>query len=139
MSGFWNNTNTGRVAKMIDTLTLIEKSAKANKAEAAEVAELLAPLTDALRALGADTSKIVDREVTVPEEEPEDGVQTISDTKVRWEPTDRDRFVTKLTAREFVHSRPADNPQELMDLIYLATAELDSYLYQRGDTRGGKA
>lgn len=139
MSDFHNSTNTGRVSKMVETLALIEKSAKSNKAEAEEVAELLAPLTDALRALGAGAPRVAERECTVPGEPPEDAPQTLADTKQRWEPTDRDRFVAKLTVREFMDSRPAANPQVLMDLIYLATIELDTYLYGRGDTRGGKA
>lgn len=140
MSGFENNTNTGRVEKMIDTLGLIEKSAKSNKADAAQISALLAPLMAKLNAMGVGTGETVEASPeTAPAVSEEDGrPQTISDTKVRWEPTDREKFVARLTAREFVDSRPENNPQALMDLIYMATAELDTFLYNRGDTRGGK-
>ena len=45
---FQNDTNAGRVEKMIDTLRLIEKSATANRASPAEIASLIAPLLTAL-------------------------------------------------------------------------------------------
>ncbi len=50
---FQNDTNTGRVAKMIETLRLIQKSAQSNRAADHEVAAMLQPLTDELAALGA--------------------------------------------------------------------------------------
>lgn len=45
---FENNTNLGRVEKIIDTLHLIEKSATSNKATPAQTKALLAPLIEAL-------------------------------------------------------------------------------------------
>lgn len=44
MSGFDNGTNRGRVAKTIEILELIEKSARSNRVEAEEIAALLAPI-----------------------------------------------------------------------------------------------
>lgn len=45
---FENNTNMGRVEKMIETLRLIEKSAKANRATEAQIRATLAPVIEAL-------------------------------------------------------------------------------------------
>ncbi|MFK7882347.1 hypothetical protein [Roseobacter sp.] len=45
---FENNTNLGRVEKMIETLHLIEKSATANRATEAQIRATLAPLIEAL-------------------------------------------------------------------------------------------
>lgn len=50
---FENNTNTGRVLKMIETLDLIEKSAQSNNAEPDAVAEMLRPLIERLAPFGA--------------------------------------------------------------------------------------
>ncbi|KIT14398.1 hypothetical protein [Jannaschia aquimarina] len=46
---FKNNTNAGRVAKMIDLLRLIEKSASSNRAAPSEIAKMLTPLAETLR------------------------------------------------------------------------------------------
>lgn len=43
-----NNTNTGRVEKMIETRHLIEKSATTNRATEAQIRTTLAPLIEAL-------------------------------------------------------------------------------------------
>ena len=48
---FENDTNRGRVQKMIETLGLIEKSAESNRASAEDMADMLAPFTQALSAL----------------------------------------------------------------------------------------
>ena len=48
MSGFNNSTNIGRVAKMLDILELIEKSATSNTVSAAELRTLLRPLLERL-------------------------------------------------------------------------------------------
>lgn len=48
---FKNDTNAGRVQKMVETLALIEKSARSNRAGKAEVAAMLQPLSQALAAL----------------------------------------------------------------------------------------
>lgn len=45
---FENNTNLGRVDKMIETLHLIEKSATSNRATDAQIRAVLAPLSAAL-------------------------------------------------------------------------------------------
>ncbi|WP_171181158.1 hypothetical protein [Ruegeria sp. HKCCD8929] len=45
---FDNDTNRGRVQKMIYTLDLIRKSANSNRATSAELGDLLKPLTDEL-------------------------------------------------------------------------------------------
>lgn len=45
---FENNTNLGRVDKMIETLHLIEKSATSNRATDAHIKAVLAPLSAAL-------------------------------------------------------------------------------------------
>lgn len=45
---FENDTNHGRVLKMVALLEAIRKSAASNRAEAPDVAELPRPLTDAL-------------------------------------------------------------------------------------------
>ena len=49
---FQNETNKGRVTKMVDTLHLILKSAQANRAEDHEIVAMLRPLTDELAGLG---------------------------------------------------------------------------------------
>lgn len=49
---FENDTNRGRVQKMVETLALITKSAESNRAKSDDVAEMLRPLTDALSAHG---------------------------------------------------------------------------------------
>ena len=71
---FENDTNLGRVQKMIETLQLIVKSAQSNRADDDAIRDLLRPLTDELAALGANspparhgtmqrpTERIVDRQ-----------------------------------------------------------------------------
>ncbi|WP_298938002.1 hypothetical protein [uncultured Ruegeria sp.] len=49
---FQNDTNTGRVKKMVDTLRLIVKSATSNSADTDALADMLRPLTDELAGLG---------------------------------------------------------------------------------------
>lgn len=54
---FENDTNIGRVQKMIETLQLILKSAQSNRADDAAIRDMLRPLTDELTALGANTDQ----------------------------------------------------------------------------------
>ncbi len=49
---FDNDTNTGRVQKMVETLALIEKSARSNRADADALKAMMRPLIDALTAAG---------------------------------------------------------------------------------------
>ena len=49
---FQNETNKGRVTKMVDSLHLILKSAQANRAGDHDIVAMLRPLTDELAALG---------------------------------------------------------------------------------------
>lgn len=53
---FENDTNRGRVKKMVETLALIVKSAESNRASGGDVADMLRPLTDALAAHGAEST-----------------------------------------------------------------------------------
>lgn len=53
MGGFANDTNTNRVAKMCDTLALIQKSARSNKASDEDVRGLLTPLLEVLSEMNA--------------------------------------------------------------------------------------
>lgn len=57
MSNFHTDTNKGRVAKMCDTVGLLQKSAKSNRATPEEINELMLPLVDALRDLGVTVVK----------------------------------------------------------------------------------
>lgn len=129
MSGFENNTNIRRVDKMIDTLSLIEKSATSNKADASQISALLAPMMSKMAEMGVSS----DRAAAAP---PEDA--DASETPISRPTNDRDKIVANLSVREFVQSRNG-NPQVFMDLIHIATTELDQYLYERGDTRGKKS
>ena len=45
---FANDTNRGRVQRILDLLGLIEKSAQSNRAAQEDLAEMLAPLTERL-------------------------------------------------------------------------------------------
>ena len=45
---FDNDTNRGRVQKMVDTLDLLRKSAQSNRVEPAEVSGMLRPVSDKL-------------------------------------------------------------------------------------------
>lgn len=67
---FENNTNLGRVEKMIETLRLIEKSAKSNRATPAQIKALLGPLMEVLAPYmdGAVAPGIEDNAVAVPRE-----------------------------------------------------------------------
>lgn len=56
---FENDTNLGRVKKMIETLQLIVKSAQSNRADDEAIRDLLRPLTDELAALGANIPRPV--------------------------------------------------------------------------------
>lgn len=56
MTGFINDTNAGRIAKMRDTVALLAKSAKSNKAPTEEIREVFAPLIEALDNIGAIAS-----------------------------------------------------------------------------------
>ena len=49
---FANDTNRGRVQKMLDLLGLIEKSAQSNSAAQEDLAEMLAPLIERLTGAG---------------------------------------------------------------------------------------
>lgn len=49
---FENDTNRGRVLKVLDTLALIEKSAESNRASPEALTAMLKPLTDHLAGLG---------------------------------------------------------------------------------------
>jgi hypothetical protein len=46
-----NDTNRGRVAKMVETVALIEKSALSNKASQEDLWALLSPIVDAIQLL----------------------------------------------------------------------------------------
>ena len=50
---FDNPTNRGRALKIVDTLDLMEKSARSNGAEPAEIADMCAPVVNRLREIGA--------------------------------------------------------------------------------------
>lgn len=52
MSKFFTPTNEGRVAKMVDMVAMLEKSALSNKATTEEIDQLFEPLLDAMRDLG---------------------------------------------------------------------------------------
>jgi hypothetical protein len=54
---FENDTNIGRVQKMVETLQLILKSAQSNRADDEAIRDMLRPLTDELTALGANTDQ----------------------------------------------------------------------------------
>ncbi len=54
---FQNDTNRGRVQKMVETLALIGKSAAANRASNDDMADMLRPLTDALASHGVIVSQ----------------------------------------------------------------------------------
>ncbi len=56
---FENDTNLGRVQKMIETLQLILKSAQSNRADDDAIRDMLRPLTDELAALGANAPRPV--------------------------------------------------------------------------------
>ena len=49
---FKNNTNTGRVAKIVETFALIQKSAKSNRADADTLGVMMRPLIAALTNAG---------------------------------------------------------------------------------------
>jgi hypothetical protein len=49
---FENDTNAGRVTKMVETLALIQKSALSNRVDADALATMMRPLIDALTAAG---------------------------------------------------------------------------------------
>ena len=57
MSGFFNDTNHGRVAKMRDVVGVMNKSALSNKATPEEWAQMLQPLTQIIEGVtkGAST------------------------------------------------------------------------------------
>ncbi|WP_298571953.1 hypothetical protein [uncultured Aliiroseovarius sp.] len=61
---FVNQTNEGRVLKMVETLQLILKSAQSNRAEDADVQNMLRPLTDELAGLGAVAAPTVAQDVS---------------------------------------------------------------------------
>lgn len=44
MSGFFNDTNQGRIVRAVEALELIEKSALSNKAKPEEIADMLRPV-----------------------------------------------------------------------------------------------
>ena len=48
---FENDTNTGRVLKLVEALALIEKSAKSNRADNAAIVAMVRPLSEALAEL----------------------------------------------------------------------------------------
>ena len=56
---FENDTNLGRVQKMIETLQLIVKSAHSNHADDEAIRDMLRPLTDEMAALGANVPRPV--------------------------------------------------------------------------------
>ncbi|WP_420013164.1 hypothetical protein [Tateyamaria sp.] len=49
---FENDTNTGRVQKMVETFALIQKSALSNRVDADALQEMMRPLIEALTAAG---------------------------------------------------------------------------------------
>ena len=53
---FENDTNAGRVRKMVETLALIEKSATSNRADKAQVVAMLQPMVEALAEAGVLTT-----------------------------------------------------------------------------------
>jgi len=56
---FENDTNLGRVQKMIETLQLVLKSAQSNRADGEVIRDMLRPLTDELTGLGASAPRPV--------------------------------------------------------------------------------
>lgn len=61
---FENDTNAGRVQKMVETFGLIQKSARSNQAEPAAMQAMMRPLTDVLTRAG-----VVDALVDAPREQ----------------------------------------------------------------------
>lgn len=61
---FENDTNAGRVQKMVETLALIQKSALSNRAEADALKTMMRPLIEALTAAG-----VVGAAVYAPEDQ----------------------------------------------------------------------
>lgn len=61
---FENDTNAGRVQKMVETLALIQKSALSNRADANALKTMMHPLIEALTAAG-----VVGAAVHVPEDQ----------------------------------------------------------------------
>ena len=49
---FQNDTNTGRVQKMVETFALIQKSALSNRVDADALQAMMRPLIEALTAAG---------------------------------------------------------------------------------------
>jgi len=49
---FENDTNAGRVKKMVETLALIQKSSQSNRADAAALQAMMRPLIEALTRAG---------------------------------------------------------------------------------------
>ncbi|WP_299085887.1 hypothetical protein [uncultured Ruegeria sp.] len=64
---FQNDTNSGRVKKMVDTLRFIVKSAASNSADTDALADMLRPLTDELAGLGVLTGSNLMTEPQSPE------------------------------------------------------------------------
>lgn len=64
MSGFFNDTNKGRVEKMRSTLEVMDKSARSNKATAEQWAELLQPVVSFIAVV---TEGVYDPTSTTPE------------------------------------------------------------------------
>lgn len=57
VTGFTNDTNRGRVERMVETLGLLQKSARSNKADDGEIERLLIPMLAALGELGIVTTR----------------------------------------------------------------------------------
>lgn len=70
-----NDTNRGRVTKMVDMVGLIEKSAETNNATAEEMWDLMQPIVDAIENLLSDDSGDADDE----SDQPESDVPVIND------------------------------------------------------------
>lgn len=60
---FENDTNRGRVLKMVETLQLILKSAQSNRAEVTDIQDMLRPLTDELAGLVVAAAPTVAQDV----------------------------------------------------------------------------
>ena len=68
MSGFDNQTNRGRAAKIVEILGHLEVSARSNRAKPEELAELLNPVWDQLGAMGIASAVVA---AEIPERAPE--------------------------------------------------------------------
>lgn len=79
---FDNETNHGRVSKILDFLDLIEKSALSNQASVAEIREMLQPVLDRLdlaAALDPDETVDVQRQAERPPEDEDNTLPSLAE------------------------------------------------------------